>query len=100
MPEIDGASMLRALARENTLRVFAAVVDATGTGAPQRSGSTISVGWTTATGVSRQTGLSDTAVVAALTELTEAHLIVASPEGHRWYTDFGALSRAVASLPS
>jgi hypothetical protein len=50
--------------------------------------------------VSRQTGLSDTAVVAALTELTEAHLIVTSPEGHGWHTDFGALSRAVASLPS
>lgn len=99
MPEIDGASMLRALARENTLRVFAAVVDATGA-TPQRSGSTISVGWTTAAGVSRQTGLSDTAVVAALTELTEAHLIVASPEGHGWHTDVGALSRAVASLPS
>jgi len=100
MPGIDGAPMLRALAREDTLRVFAAVVVATGTGAPQRSENAIGTTWTTVTGVSRRTGLSDTAVVTALRELTEAHLTVASPQGDGWHTDFSALSQAVAALPS
>jgi len=98
MAEIDGAAMLRALAQEDTLRVFAAVVTATGTSLPQRSGNTISTTWTTIAAVSRQTCLSQTAAVTALNELAEAHLIVASSEGHGWHTDFGALSHAVASL--
>ena len=40
MPEIDGAAMLRALAEEDALIVFAAVGEATGTGAPERAGDT------------------------------------------------------------
>lgn len=100
MPEIDGTAMLRTLAKEDALRVFAAVVAATGTGLPQRSGATISIAWTTITGVSRRTGLPDTVVAMALKELTDARLIVASPENSGWHTDFGALSLAAASLPS
>jgi hypothetical protein len=100
MSQIDGAAMLRALAQEDTLRVFAAVVAATSIGLPQRSGSTTSITWTTITGVSRRTGLSDNAVVTALKELTEAHLTVASPDGQGWHTDFGALRQAGASLRS
>jgi len=100
MPEINGASMLQTLAKEDTLRVFAAVVAATGTGLPQHSGNTTSITWTTTTGVSRRTRLSDAAVVTALKELTEAHLILASPEGDGWHTDFGAVSQAAASLRS
>jgi hypothetical protein len=90
--------MLRTLAQEDTLRVFAAVVDATGTGSPQRSGNTTTITWTTVRGVSRRTGLSDSAVVSALEQLTEVHLIVAGPDG--WRTDFSSLSKAVESVSS
>jgi hypothetical protein len=100
VPEIDGAAMLRALAREDALRVFAVVVDATGTGAPQRSGNGISITGMTVRGVSRRTGLPETAVVIALEQLTEAHLIAASPPGDGWHTDFSSLSQAVQSLSS
>jgi hypothetical protein len=100
MPEIDGAAMLRALAQRDTLRVFAAVVDATGTGAPQRSGNAISIAWTTVRGVSRRTGLPETAVVDALEQLTEAHLIASTPAGDGWHTAFSGLSQAVGSLSS
>ena len=100
MPEIDGAAMLRALAREDTLRVFAAVVDATGTGAPQRSGNGISITVATIHGVSRRTGLRETAVVSALEQLTAARLIAASPAGDGWHTNFSSLSQAVQSLSS
>jgi hypothetical protein len=99
VPEIDGAAMLRALAREDTLRVFAAVITATGTGRPRRSGNTISRTYTTVHGVSRDTGLPDTVVVGALSRLTEAHLIVASQGGDAWRTDFSAMEQALASLP-
>lgn len=56
MPEIDGAAMLRALADEEALIVFAAVVETTGTRSPARTrtGNTISVTWTTLGGVSRR----------------------------------------------
>lgn len=77
-----------------------AVVDATGTGAPQRSGNGISITETTIHGVSRRTGLPETAVVSALERLTEAHLIAASPAGDGWRTDFKSLSQAVESLSS
>ncbi|MDP9345120.1 MAG: hypothetical protein M3P44_05270 [Actinomycetota bacterium] len=98
MPEIDGAVMLRALAHEDALLVFAAVVAATATGSPQRNGNTISVTWTTVHGVSRRTGLPDATVVSALERLTEAHLIAASAAGDGWHTDFSSLSRAAAPL--
>jgi hypothetical protein len=100
MSQIDGTAMLRTLAQEDTLRVFAAVVAATGIGLLQRSGNTTSITWTTITGVSRRTGLSDNAVVTALKELTETHLTVASLDGQGWHTDFDALRRAGASLRS
>jgi len=100
MPEIDGVAMLRALAQEDALLVFAAVVEATGTGSPQRTGNTISVTWTTVGGVSRRTGLPQPAVVSALERLTEARLIAASPAGDGWHTDFSSLSQAVAPLSS
>ena len=88
--------MLRALAQEDALIVFAAVVAATGTGAAQRTANTISIAWATAAGVSRRTGLSDTAVSSALARLTEAHLIAESPEGDGWRTDFSSLRQAAA----
>lgn len=96
MPDIDGVAMLRALADEDALIVFAAVVDATGIGAAERTANTISTAWTTATGVSRRTGLSDTAVASALTRLTQARLIAASPAGDGWRTDFISLRQATA----
>jgi hypothetical protein len=99
MPEIDGAAMLRALAREDTLRVFAAVVTATGTGRPRRSGKTISETYATVHGVSHDTGLSDTVVVGALSRLTKARLIVASQSGDGRRTDFSAMEQVLASLP-
>jgi hypothetical protein len=98
MPEIDGAAMLRVLAEEDALIVFAAVVGATGTGAPER-GNTISVVWTTVRGVSRRTDLPAPAVVNALERLTQARLIAASPEGDGWHTDFSSL-REAAGPPS
>ena len=55
IPEIDGAAMLRALADEESLIVFAAVVEMTGTGSPVRTQNMISVTWTTLGGVSRRT---------------------------------------------
>ena len=94
MPEIDGVAMLRALAEEDALIVFAAVVDATGTGTAQRTGNTISTAWITAGGVSRRTGLSDTAVSSALTRLTQARLIAESSAGDGWRTDFSSLRQA------
>ena len=53
----DCAAIVRALADEDTLRVFAQVVAATGTGLPERSVGSISIHYITAHGVSRQTGL-------------------------------------------
>lgn len=97
MPEIDGAAMLRALAHEEALLVFAAVVEATGTGS-QRAGDTISITWTTAGGVSRRTGLPEQTVVSSLERLTAGRLIVVSPAGDAWHTDFSSLSQAVAPL--
>lgn len=99
MPEIDGAAMLRVLAEEDALIVFAAVVGATGTGAPERTGNTISVVWTTVGGVSRRTDLPAPAVVKALERLTQARLIAASPAGDGWHTDFSSL-REAAGPPS
>jgi DNA-binding transcriptional ArsR family regulator len=99
MPEIDGAAMLRALAEEDALLVFAAVIEATGTGSAARTRNTIGVTWTTLGGVSRRTGLPEPAVVNALKRLTQAHLIAASPAGDGWHTDFSSLCQA-ATPPS
>ncbi|MGH2862334.1 MAG: hypothetical protein ACRDLT_12640 [Solirubrobacteraceae bacterium] len=54
------------MADEVGLRVFGQVVVATGTGLPERSGGSISIHYVTAHGVSRQTGLPVSAVLAAL----------------------------------
>jgi len=48
MVEDDRGAMLRALADEDTLRVFVQVVTATGTGLPQRSAGSISYHYITA----------------------------------------------------
>lgn len=90
--------MLRALAQKDTLRVFAAIVEATGTGSPQRGASTVTITWTTVPGVSWRTGLADTAVVRALEQLTAAHLTVAGARGEGWHTDFDAINQAAASV--
>lgn len=95
--KIDGAAMLRALAQEDALRVFAEVVAATGTGLPERSEGAISTQHVTATGVSRRTGLPVSAVLSALKRLTEARLTIEGADGIGWRTDFGALRR-VAGL--
>jgi DNA-binding transcriptional ArsR family regulator len=94
MAESDRAAILRALADEDALRVFAQVVAATGTGQPQRSGGGISIGYVTAFGVSRQTGLPVSVVVGAGRRLTEAGLMIAAADGTSWRTDFGSLCRA------
>jgi hypothetical protein len=94
MVENDRAAMVRALADEDTLRVFAQVVAVTGTGLPERSGGSISL--VTATGVSRQTGLPVSAVVGAGRRLTEARLTIEGADGTSWRTDFESLCRAAA----
>jgi hypothetical protein len=43
MVDNDGVAMLRALAEEDALRVFAEVVAATGTGLPESSGGTSTI---------------------------------------------------------
>lgn len=68
--------MLRALAEEDALLVFAEVVAVTGTGLPERCGGTISIHDVTAHGVSRRTGLPVGVVVMALRRLTEAGLAI------------------------
>ena len=91
--------MLRALADEVALRVFAQVVVATGTDLPERSGGSISIHYVTAQRVSRQSGLSVTAVLGALKRLTEARLTIEKEGGGGWRTDFGALRRAADPQP-
>ena len=86
--------MLRALAEEDVLRVFAEVVAVTGTGLPESAGDTTSTHYVTAHGVSRRTGLSVGVVVTALKRLTEAGLAIEQGDGGGWRTDFGALRRA------
>jgi hypothetical protein len=88
------AAIVRALADEDTLRVFAQVVAATGTGLPECSGGSISIHYITAHGVSRQTGLPVSVVVGAGRRLTEARLTIAGRDGTSWRTDFESLCRA------
>jgi len=85
--------MLRALADEDALRVFAQVVAATGTGLPERSTGSITIQYVTAHGVSRHTGLPVSAVLGALKRLTDARLTVEKDDGGGWRTDFAALCR-------
>ena len=94
MVENDRAAMVRALADEDTLRVFAQVVAVTGTGLPERSGGSISLQYVTATEVSRQTGLPVSDVVGAGRRLTEARLTIEGADGTSWRTDFESLCRA------
>lgn len=94
MVDSDGVAMLRALAEEDVLRVFAEVVAVTGTGLPDHSGGTTSIHYVTAHGVSRRTGLSVGAAVTGLKRLTEAGLAIEQRGGGGWRTDFGALRRA------
>jgi DNA-binding transcriptional ArsR family regulator len=93
MVEDERVAMLRALADEDALRVFAEVVTATGTGLPQRSPGTISYRHITAHGVSRQTGLALSAVLGAGRRLTEAGLTIEGTDGTSWRTDFESLRR-------
>ena len=94
MVESDRAAIVRALADEDALRVFAQVVAVTGTGRPQRSEGRISITYATAHGVSRETGLPVSVVVGAGRRLTEAGLRVAEADGASWRTDFESLCRA------
>jgi len=94
MVESDRAAIVRALADEDALRVFAQVVAVTGTGLPERSGGSISIHYVTAHGVSRQTGLPVSIVVGAGRRLTEARLMIAGADGTSWRTDFESLRRA------
>ncbi len=93
MVESVGVAMLRALAEEDALRVFAEVVAVTGTGLSERSGGTISIHYVTAHRVSRRTGLPVCAVVIALKRLTEAGLAIEKNDGGGWRKDFGTLRR-------
>jgi DNA-binding transcriptional ArsR family regulator len=93
MIDSDGVAMLRALAEEDALRVFAEVVAVTGTGLPESSGGTTSFHYVTAHGVSRGTGLSVGVVVTALKRLTEAGLAIEQGDDGGWRADFGALRR-------
>ena len=94
MIESDRAAIVRALADENALRVFAQVVAGTGTDRPQRSEGQISIAYVTAHGVSRETGLPVRVVVGAGRRLTEAGLTIAGADGVSWRTDFESLCRA------
>ncbi|MHB1837126.1 MAG: hypothetical protein ACYCXW_19420 [Solirubrobacteraceae bacterium] len=90
----ESVAIMRALADENALRVFAQVVASTGTGLPQRSNCSISFHYVTAHGVSHATGLSLDAVLDALRRLTDAHLTIEQADGRGWRTDFEALRHA------
>lgn len=94
MIERDRAAIVRALADEDALRVFAQVVVVTGAGSPERSRGGISIGYVTAHGVSCQTGLPVSVVVDAGRRLTEAGLTIAGADGASWRTDFESLRRA------
>lgn len=85
--------MLRALAEEDSLRVFAEVVAVTGTGLPERREVTTSIRHVTVHGVSRRTGLPVGVVVMALKRLTESGLAIEKSDGGGWRTDFLALRR-------
>lgn len=97
MVDSDGVAMLRALAEEDALRVFAEVVAVTGTGLPESSGGTTRIHYFTAHGVSRATGLSIGVVVTALKRLREAGLAIEQGDGGGWCTDFGALRRVAGA---
>ncbi len=97
MTESDRVAMLRALADEDALRVFAQVVAATGTGLPERSAGSITIRSVTAHGVSRYTGLPVSAVLGALKRLTDARLTIEKDDDGGWRTDFTALRRAAYS---
>lgn len=97
MVESDRAAIVRALADEDALRVFAQVVAVTGTGLPERSGG--SIGYVTAYGVSRQTGLPVSVVLGAGRRLTEARLTIAGADGASWRTDFESLCHAADAEP-
>lgn len=99
MAKSDRAAIVRALADEDALRVFAQVVAVTGTGRPQRSEGGTSIGYVTAHGVSSQTGLPVSVVVGAGRRLTEAGLRVAAADGASWRTDFESLCRAAREPP-
>jgi DNA-binding transcriptional ArsR family regulator len=92
MIEREGVAMLRALAEQNALQVFAEVVAVTGNGLPKRSGGSTSIHYT-ATGVSRSTGLPVSVVLRALKRLTEAGLAIDKNDGDGWRADFGTLCR-------
>ncbi len=92
--EADRAAIVRALADKDALRVFAQVVAGTGTGRPQRAEREISIGYVTAHGVSRQTGLPVSVVLGAGRRLTEAGLTIAGADGASWRIDFELLCRA------
>jgi DNA-binding transcriptional ArsR family regulator len=94
MTENDCAAMLRALADEDALRVFAQVAAATGTGLPERSAGSITIQYVTAHGVSRHTGLPVSAVLGALKQLTDAGLTSEKDDGGGWRADVTALRRA------
>jgi DNA-binding transcriptional ArsR family regulator len=97
MIESEGVAMLRALAEQNALRVFAEVVAVTGNGLPKRSGGSTSIHYVTAIGVSRSTGLPVSVALRALKRLTEAGLAIEKDDGDGWRTDFDSLRR-VAGL--
>ena len=80
--------------------MFAQVVAVTGTGLPERSGSAISIGYVTAYGVSRQTGLPVSVVVGAGRRLTEPGLTIAGTDGASWRTDSSRFAgRPISSEP-
>jgi hypothetical protein len=91
--------MLKGLADEHVLRVFAQVVVATGTGLPERSDGAISIRYITAHGLSRETGLPVDDVLRALRRLTDARLTIEKGDGGGWRTDRHALRRATEARP-
>jgi hypothetical protein len=95
--ESDCVAMLRALADEDALLVFAQVVAVTGTGLRERSAGSITIRSVTAHRVSRHTGLPVGVVLDALKRLTDARLTIEKDDGGGWRTDFEALQRAADS---
>src|SRR5215831_13540259 len=99
MTESDCAAMLRALADEDALRVFAQLVVATGTGSPKHSAGSITIQYVTAHGLARHTGLPVNVVLDVLKRLTDAGLTIEKDGGGGWRTDFAALRRAAYREP-
>lgn len=89
-------TMVAALVREDTLRVFAAVIMSTGLGEPVSDGNTITVAHITSTGVVKVTGLPLDVVRRELRRLVTAGLARRDGDRDSWRTNLPAMLAAAS----